>query len=174
MLFAGQQTHFLGNVIALGYKMTRWRSYIHMTQVKLIWPQVASAVLSGPTEVHFRLNRIKYLPKRLNLLMILKTNHKNYNLQHKTHSYAYGVAVCGSGIWFNLPSLKFTLRSEGEKGENKTGQNFPCIYSTQATTKSLYCKNFDVLDFDLTPPLRAFEIFWESPMYFALYFVYVL
>ena len=30
-------------------------------------------------------------------------------------------------IQFNLPSFKFALRSECEKGENKTGRNFPCI-----------------------------------------------
>ena len=29
--------------------------------------------------------------------------------------------------YFNLPSFKFALKPEGEKGENKTGRNFPCI-----------------------------------------------
>ena len=43
----------------------------------------------------FQLNRIEYLSKGLNLLVILKNIHKDYNQQNATHSCAYGVAVRG-------------------------------------------------------------------------------
>ena len=53
VLFAGQQTHFLWNVIALEYKMSRWWSYIHMTQIKLIWPR--SLQLFNPSRLDWPL-----------------------------------------------------------------------------------------------------------------------
>ena len=43
----------------------------------------------------FRLNRVQYLSKGLNLLVILKNIHKDYNQENATHPCAYGVAVRG-------------------------------------------------------------------------------
>ena len=43
----------------------------------------------------FQLNRVQYLSKGLNLLIILKNIHKDYNHQNATHLCAYGVAVRG-------------------------------------------------------------------------------
>ena len=43
----------------------------------------------------FQLNRIQYLSRGLNLLVILKNVHKDYNQQSATHLCAYGVAVRG-------------------------------------------------------------------------------
>ena len=43
----------------------------------------------------FQLNRVQYLSKGLNLLIILKNIHKDYNQQNATHPCAYGVAVRG-------------------------------------------------------------------------------
>ena len=43
----------------------------------------------------FQLNRVQYLSKKLNLLIILKNIHKDYNQQNATHPCAYGVAVRG-------------------------------------------------------------------------------
>ena len=48
----------------------------------------------------FQLNMIEYLTKGLNLLVILKNIHKDYNQQIATHSCAYGVVVRGfEDIW---------------------------------------------------------------------------
>ena len=44
-----------------------------------------------------QLNRGQYLSKGLNLLVILKNIHKDYNQQNATHPCAYGVAVRGLG-----------------------------------------------------------------------------
>ena len=43
----------------------------------------------------FKLNRFQYLSKGLNLLVILKNIHKDYNQQNATRPCAYGVAVRG-------------------------------------------------------------------------------
>ena len=43
----------------------------------------------------FRLNRVQYLSKGLNLLVKLKNIHKDYNQQNDTHPCVYGVAVRG-------------------------------------------------------------------------------
>ena len=43
----------------------------------------------------FRLNRVQYLSKGLNLLVILKNIHRDYNQENATHPCAYGVAVRG-------------------------------------------------------------------------------
>ena len=45
----------------------------------------------------FQLNRVQYLSKGLNLLVILRNIHKGYNQQNATHPCAYGVAVRGFG-----------------------------------------------------------------------------
>ena len=41
VLYADQSTHISINIIALTYKTPRWRSYIQMTLVTLIWPRVS-------------------------------------------------------------------------------------------------------------------------------------
>ena len=43
----------------------------------------------------FQLNRVHYLSKVSNLLVISKNIHKDYNQQNATHPCAYGVAVRG-------------------------------------------------------------------------------
>ena len=45
----------------------------------------------------FQLNRVQYLSKGLNSLVILKNIHKGYNQQNARHPCAYGVAVRGFG-----------------------------------------------------------------------------
>ena len=45
----------------------------------------------------FQLNGVQYLSKGLNLLVILKNIHKDYNQQNATHPCDYGVAVRGFG-----------------------------------------------------------------------------
>ena len=50
----------------------------------------------------FRLNRVQHLSKGLNLLVILKNIHKDYNQQNATHQCAYGVAVRGFGDRYHL------------------------------------------------------------------------
>ena len=54
-------------------------------------------------------NRVQYLSKGLDLLVILKNIHKDYNQQNATHPCAYGVAVRGFGDILSLrnrfPSL---------------------------------------------------------------------
>ena len=56
----------------------------------------------------FRLNRVQYLSKGLNLLVILKNIHKDYNQQNATHSCAYGVAVRGFGDTEPLECMTLT------------------------------------------------------------------
>ena len=43
----------------------------------------------------FQLNKVQYLSKGLNLLVIVKNIHKHYNQQNATYFCAYGVAVQG-------------------------------------------------------------------------------
>ena len=45
----------------------------------------------------FQLNRVQYLSEGLNLLVILKNIHKDFNQQNATHPCAYSVAVRGFG-----------------------------------------------------------------------------
>ena len=67
--------------------------------------------------------------------MILKTNHKNYNLQHKTHSCAYGVAVQGLGDdksliyhpYFNI-ILKLNDSQVHTRNLTSIAQTIPEIY----------------------------------------------
>ena len=64
--------------------------YTHLTSV-------LSRSIKKLVDGLFQLNRVQYLSKGLNLLVILKNIHKDYNQQNATHLCAYGVAVRGFG-----------------------------------------------------------------------------
>ena len=59
----------------------------------------------------FQLIRVQYLSKGLNLLVILKNIHKDYNQQNATHLCAYGVAVRGVGDIHIIQLAKFRILS---------------------------------------------------------------
>ena len=93
VLFVGQGTHISWNIIALAYKTPRWRSCIQLTLVSHLTSGLSRSLKKLADSI-FQLNRVQYLSKGLNLLVILKI-HKDYYQQNATHPCVHGVAVRG-------------------------------------------------------------------------------